>query len=546
MAYLASDASVDPDVTKLNDDVLRVIFALAEVVSPIQYLRDHGRYDLGWVKLTHICRRWRTVLLHMGELWARNVCSIPFLFNIFFSRSGNWPLSFAILPYEATGIIQLLQHIERVGELRWTTGTAEQIAFALDGKYMPRLRVLDLRGISRLDRERSLIRLHVPSLEDACIIGADAALYGTNMRSLFLRSPPQSPTLLLDMLSASSRLEHLTVFLDIPTARQWDIFEGDKIQLPKLRKFSLTSNTRDGGLTIPFLLRRLCLPEDVCIELSMSIVIAVDSIVVPIANALLPYLHFHGYNTVDIRRAEDITTPFVFILHGSDKTVAERPRGIRVQFLRHQGDAGQHTVADSWTTPLSHFLRRIPVERITQLMLLSLPDSEISSPALSVELRRFTRTKRVYVDTGIACALVTGLLVPDKTIFDPEIYSPSSVPSPLPSETSTPSISAPRLPFPTLEALYVQLTPRALSDVAVAAVWWHALNGALERRPARLAGLIILPPPAPNIGGRFEEDSLMVLPRDSRSEELAFEAHRRGIARALLLVQEASTEDPGP
>jgi hypothetical protein len=123
------------------------------------------------------------------------------------------------------------------------------------------------------------------------------------------------------MLSASPQLVFLQIDFNIHPAQQWVVFEVNAIHLPKLGKLSLTSKTRASDMAIISLLRQLCLPDDVCIELEIvGGFLGLGNAITLLIDAQLPYLQFHKCNIVTVR-AEPISsfsTHHSFALHDSD------------------------------------------------------------------------------------------------------------------------------------------------------------------------------------------------------------------------------------
>ena len=83
-------------IAKLHDDTLHELFLFVYEVDPI-YQPDLGT-KLGWISLTHVCHRWRKIVLKMSRLWAENIFSfknyrIP---TLFIYRAQNFPLTFDI------------------------------------------------------------------------------------------------------------------------------------------------------------------------------------------------------------------------------------------------------------------------------------------------------------------------------------------------------------------------------------------------------------------------------------------------------------------
>ncbi|KZV62515.1 hypothetical protein PENSPDRAFT_758659 [Peniophora sp. CONT] len=47
---------------------------------------------IGWIRLTHVCRRWRELLLGTATLWASTLGRLPSAYNEFLQRAGNHTL----------------------------------------------------------------------------------------------------------------------------------------------------------------------------------------------------------------------------------------------------------------------------------------------------------------------------------------------------------------------------------------------------------------------------------------------------------------------
>ena len=86
MAHAHPDAC---PISGLNLDLLRAIFELIANND-----RPHPRraaVEECWMKIGHVCRSWRMVLLDMPNLWARDVCAFGVLapFDALLERARN-------------------------------------------------------------------------------------------------------------------------------------------------------------------------------------------------------------------------------------------------------------------------------------------------------------------------------------------------------------------------------------------------------------------------------------------------------------------------
>ncbi|VDB92290.1 unnamed protein product [Peniophora sp. CBMAI 1063] len=85
-------------IMNLKGDILLELFALIATTDVPHVLPwvDPGplKYHLGWVRLTHVCRLWRVILVNeMPQLWADAVCRMPPAQNTMLGRARGRPLT---------------------------------------------------------------------------------------------------------------------------------------------------------------------------------------------------------------------------------------------------------------------------------------------------------------------------------------------------------------------------------------------------------------------------------------------------------------------
>ena len=100
------------NISSLNNDILLEIIHAVVKIDPIISsprspwitttfkLPTCPKYQLlGWIKLAHVCQRWRALLLCKRHLWADIICDIPSpsAFDEFLARAGKALLSFALV-----------------------------------------------------------------------------------------------------------------------------------------------------------------------------------------------------------------------------------------------------------------------------------------------------------------------------------------------------------------------------------------------------------------------------------------------------------------
>jgi hypothetical protein len=125
----------------------------------ISFDLSHSRSDLGWIKLAHVCHRWREIALGISSLWADSVCSLTGAEETFLERARAIPLVLSInarhhkIDEQTVWFIQEYRRRARVIEIHevlppimhpaaWPTG-----ARGLAGQDFPYLEelVLDLK-----------------------------------------------------------------------------------------------------------------------------------------------------------------------------------------------------------------------------------------------------------------------------------------------------------------------------------------------------------------------------------------------------------------
>ncbi|KZV60758.1 hypothetical protein PENSPDRAFT_759848 [Peniophora sp. CONT] len=82
-------------IARLSGDILFDVFArVASEQQPIRPDASVGKPgDLGWISLSHVCRRWRSVMLDMPSLWASCVCTFPSAMADMVTRAQRTPLT---------------------------------------------------------------------------------------------------------------------------------------------------------------------------------------------------------------------------------------------------------------------------------------------------------------------------------------------------------------------------------------------------------------------------------------------------------------------
>ncbi|VDC01288.1 unnamed protein product [Peniophora sp. CBMAI 1063] len=86
-------AWIYPPVTPLNAIEGADALEKPEAEEPLYVYPSWGRRgSLGWIKCSHVCRSWRSILLDMRSLWAKVVGILPAAIPETLERAGNRPL----------------------------------------------------------------------------------------------------------------------------------------------------------------------------------------------------------------------------------------------------------------------------------------------------------------------------------------------------------------------------------------------------------------------------------------------------------------------
>ncbi|KZV71611.1 hypothetical protein PENSPDRAFT_650475 [Peniophora sp. CONT] len=199
-------------IDDVHDDILSLIFDELARLDPPRWLRDAYRdnllsphpdpsrrcYSLGWMVTTHVCERWRKILLSMSPLWAAIVCNLSKAFEALLDRARHAPLTVYIPTYNPEPqermkfILEVaLSHISDTRSLRCSIPAGSQHDHArgvLSSGTLPHLRHLGLdfgykRG-KNSHRFKERLRLDAPNLEITSLSGIRCHLTSLHLRSL--------------------------------------------------------------------------------------------------------------------------------------------------------------------------------------------------------------------------------------------------------------------------------------------------------------------------------------------------------------------------
>ncbi|KAI0029578.1 hypothetical protein K488DRAFT_88577 [Vararia minispora EC-137] len=246
----------------LNADIICEIFTL------LAHTDTPNARTLGWIRATHVCRRWRAVGLHLSFLWAGIVCAIPRAVNVVLARARSSPLTFRcpdLLSYEDDR--RLLHaasaHLHSIQVLANNPASHAWLAL-FPGKTLPRLHTLHLNLTVLHDDVPSCAPINAPVLLSATFYGGKFLhINAPSLRSLSLLDQRVDVLHLLTVLRQCPSIEELAISSRTQTSSGLYISDQDSIDqhtsidLLNLRSFSLAAS--DPPCSV--LMRKLFLAE---------------------------------------------------------------------------------------------------------------------------------------------------------------------------------------------------------------------------------------------------------------------------------------------
>ncbi|KAI0029897.1 hypothetical protein K488DRAFT_88276 [Vararia minispora EC-137] len=178
---------------RVPKEVFDEILVYALRVAPVA-VRVNGHSDLGWVKLSHVCRSWRRFAITFEYAWASSIGQLPLATDVFVKRAGatlltaemtgECPLlpspALAYTPADEASATQVLRNLRfsRFKSVRVADGRVRASLFAMElctqSMVDPLMHLADLVledlpwTLSRDDTEnlgRGVLSLHAPNLE---------------------------------------------------------------------------------------------------------------------------------------------------------------------------------------------------------------------------------------------------------------------------------------------------------------------------------------------------------------------------------------------
>ncbi|KAI0311811.1 hypothetical protein OF83DRAFT_718346 [Amylostereum chailletii] len=233
-----------------------------------------------WIVASHVCTRWREIVLGHATAWAEHVFSFAheYVQDIILKRAGAAPLTLQYYDHqenkeEKRRFDFILQHIDQIKRLDvWIYRHARiaRLFQALCSKELPALEELVVEYGCAFDKEPPFFRgtgraIVAPQLRACTLVSCFQPWNMRSLEDLELRTGPAGGsdravqflpnfTPLLESLRSSPELRRLRITSYLSSA---EFQEGQLVHLPLLEKIDITDKTLDH---IPAILSCLCLP----------------------------------------------------------------------------------------------------------------------------------------------------------------------------------------------------------------------------------------------------------------------------------------------
>ncbi|KAK7040199.1 hypothetical protein VNI00_010005 [Paramarasmius palmivorus] len=234
-------------ISRLPNDILYHIFVICmrNALSSGSYTdRIHLKKRRTWIRVTHVCQRWRSIALNCASLWNTPHFEIPELAATMLNRAKSTPLyleanltdSFAPFPV----LEGACNDISRIAGLRISARTHE-LNQLLSGKTQPAplleyLEICSLSVIFRYNLPENLFKSETPRLRELALVGCnfDTSMFQCHKLTKLIVRTGDSASMkgLPEALESMPHLYHLELEGNLPsmiTVRQ-DL----EINLPRL------------------------------------------------------------------------------------------------------------------------------------------------------------------------------------------------------------------------------------------------------------------------------------------------------------------------
>ncbi|KZV71530.1 hypothetical protein PENSPDRAFT_751635 [Peniophora sp. CONT] len=216
-------------IDRLNLDTLAMTFEFC-----VELDQPSGKH-LGWILLSHVCRRWRAVLLALPPIiWGKVVCysQTRNMFEVMLKRAHNAPLTLEIRDVLGSTCFpkfitpqEFDSMLDRACTIVWLKALWNP-QLVLAGRTLPKLKSLSINDVYYHDHDHSL---HAPALQHLRITDISWPIIAPNLRTLHItileivEVSDDKPWLaeLPDVLEACPALEHISLESYVEVASDW-------------------------------------------------------------------------------------------------------------------------------------------------------------------------------------------------------------------------------------------------------------------------------------------------------------------------------------
>lgn len=249
-------------ILTLSADILCDLVDLVVQADPPYIVSwDPVAYHLGWLRLTHVCNVWRSLIVNdMPFLWSRNVCTLPPAHRVMLERAKGLPLTLMLDAQELCEFPTLrlppqhplhsrvrefaLAHINRARAMQ-TYSFDSRLGARLTAVPLPELKSVIFHR-ERPCEDHSVLALLAPKLLSATLHDIAPTFTSTSIRHLALRGSSIFSALhwsLLDILRPLMCLEFLELEMNPICAVHWGSPATSPVSLPMLDHMHVHGNT---------------------------------------------------------------------------------------------------------------------------------------------------------------------------------------------------------------------------------------------------------------------------------------------------------------
>jgi len=234
--------------------------------------------DMGLIRLTHVCRDWREIIMSRPLLWTRLDCTDVGKTKLYTERSKSCPLEIYLRPgrstfYREQALILAVQHIDRLRTLS-VSGNPTEVLPALDKHLSRPVPLLNTLNITLVSHQAPILpsRLFdedLSSLRELSLTGVTMPLPWRDLSSLttfylcHISKHEILLTQLLDFFESVPRLRHIHLYNSIPSSS--DAPTERVVSLPRLKDLGIIAQTPHS-----ILLNHLSIPVGALLRLEFT------------------------------------------------------------------------------------------------------------------------------------------------------------------------------------------------------------------------------------------------------------------------------------